>query len=199
MSKLRYNHAGFTLVSHLFRQFLVEENIDTEAAERVTISQFYKWVKGRRDVHAEYEYGLFPDKDELQEAYDIEDEHFEFVDNLLSKPFLACSHLYVWWPLLCMAGRKPLKNKPVAISLAISIQFSDGLTAHFPMPLGLQSEPYSDGMVLTLWRAQMSQIANMLRDSGLDEIHDLVEASGGKLATLEVTSEDEGNSDLGFG
>lgn len=194
MSKLRYNHAGFTLVAHLFRQYLVEEDLDTKEAEHVSIGSFYKWAKERRDDNE-----LFPDKAELQEFYEIDDEHFEFVEKVFSKPFFACSHLYVWWPLLCLSGRKPLKHKPIAISLAVSIQFDDGLTAHLPMPLGIQSEPFSDGMVLTLWRAQMSQISNMLRDTGLDHIHDTVEKTGNKIATLEVTSESDDTNDVGLG
>jgi hypothetical protein len=75
MSKLRFNHAGFTLVQHLFRQFLSDNELDTEQAQHVTIRQFYHWAQLRK-MGDEF----FYDKEELQQLYGLEEEHFELVE-----------------------------------------------------------------------------------------------------------------------
>lgn len=191
-SKLRFNHPGYTLMSHLFRRYLAEQDLDTKQAEAVTIRQFYTW--GHELAQESY---LFPDKELLQETYELDDEQFEFVTGLFANPFEATTHLYSWWPLLTLAARPQPKNKVSAISLAVSVQFADGLVAHLPMPLGLQSEPFTEGMVSALWRGQLVMIGQMLRARSLDELHDLVKSSGETSASLEVEVTETYISDIG--
>lgn len=179
-NKLRYDHPGYTLVAHLFRQYLVDNDIDTEQAEKVTIRQFYEWVvadQGEPTVDS-----LFPDKSALQETYDISDEVFEDITGVFSNPFDACARLYTWWPLLTLAARKPLTNTVAAIALTVSVHFKDGLDAIFTMPLKPDLGPFTDGLVSTLWRGQLVQVGTLLRSKGLDAIHS--EMSTGKLSTV---------------
>jgi hypothetical protein len=198
MSNLRFNHPGYTLVAHLFRQFLVEEDIDTKQAEFISIRKFYRWARRRIESNPAVELPLFPDKAKLQEVYDITDDNFEFISELFESPFEACAHLYTWWPLICLAARGPSKHNVQAISLAVSIRFEDGVTLHFPMPLGQQTEPYSDGLVLTLWRGQLAMVAHMMRSRSLDELHDIATAQGLTTASMEVEIQDDIESDIGL-
>jgi hypothetical protein len=170
-SPLRFDHPGFTLTGHLFRQFLVEEEMTTKDAEEVAIRTFYEWAMVRIESNPECELPLFPDKEELIELYDFNDEIFELVSALFENPFSACGQLYEWWPMFCFAGRRPLKHKIEAISLSAAIRFEDGHMAHIPMPTGAQAEPYTDGMIMTLWRGQLNRISQLLVVDGADSLH----------------------------
>jgi hypothetical protein len=193
MSKLRFNHAGFTLVQHLFRQFLSDNELDTEQAQHVTIRQFYHWAQLRK-MGDEF----FYDKEELQQLYGLEEEHFELVEKMLSDPFDAAVHLFSWWPLIVMAGRYKPKNKVAAISLAGSIRFEDNTTAHFLMPLGLQSEPFTEGMISALWRGQLMMLDRVLKEKSLDELHDEIAASGAPYVNFPVETDGTFVSDIGL-
>lgn len=197
-TNLRFGHPGYTLVAHLFRQFLVDNDLDTKEAEHVSIRKFYDWANEIKEENSTAEVPLFPDKDALQEVYDISDDDFEFINEIFDSPFDTCAHLYSWWPLLCLAGRLLPKNKILAISLAVSVRFEDGVTIHFPLPVGQQSEPFTDGMVMSLWRGQLSMIAHMLRDKSLDYFHDETVKRGLTQASLDVEFKENTDGDVGL-
>lgn len=193
MSKLRFNHAGFTLVQHLFREYLADNDLDTEQAQHVTIRQFYNWAQYRKA-----ETGLFPDQEELKKLYGLKDLTFWSTEHILDDPFDAAVHLFSWWPLIVMAGRYKPKNKVAAISLAGSIKFEDNTTAHFLMPLGLQSEPFTEGMISALWRGQLMMLDRVLKEKSLDELHDEITASGKPFVNFPVETDGTFVSDIGL-
>jgi hypothetical protein len=190
-AKLRFTHAGYTLISHLFRRYLTENDLDTQQAESVTIRHFYNWIQAQIELGK-----LFPDKDNLKEVYNLEDEPFEFVEELFSNPFSACAKLYSWWPLLTLAGRPKPRQKVTAIALTVAVQYEDGVIARFPMPLGLQSEPFTEGMALALWRGQITMVGQMLKSKSLDQIHDLITAAGETDANLDIAVSEQFVSDI---
>lgn len=190
-AKLRFNHAGYTLISHLFRRFLTETDKDTKEAETVTIRQFYNWIQAQIESG-----GLFPDRADLQELYEIDEDAFDFVEEMFDNPFNACAKLYSWWPLLTLAGRPKPKNKISAIALTVAVQYDDGVIARFPMPLGLQSEPFTEGMALALWRGQITMVGQMLKSKSLDEIHDIITAAGETDANLDIAVSEQFVSDI---
>ena len=186
---LRFGSATYTLVWHLFRRYVEEQELTTNEQEGIKIGDFYEWTQDQ--------FGLFPHKEDLEEAYDLGEEDFERVNQLLSDPFQAMSKLYTWWPMLALSGRKPLTHKPVSIALSVAIQFEDGHQAQIPLPLGGQPEPYTDGMVLTLWRGQLAQISDVLAVRGIDSLYEQV--CTGVEDTHELETEIPRNSGgLGF-
>ena len=180
MDNLRFDSPIFTLVQHLFRRFVVETEQSTEEAEHSTIREFVEW--------ANEQYQLFPDKEELEETYDFDEESFELVSKMMERPFLACGQLYSWWPLLVLSSRKPLKHKVKAISLAVAVKFDDDQVVHFPFPLEHEmSDPYTDGMILTLWRNQLNQAIDMVAAEGCDRIYEKCCGRGENVSTLLET------------
>lgn len=163
---LRFGHASFTLVGHLFRQMLAEHNVDTEAAESVSIEEFYAWSANRGNQHGT----LFPDRDELLEAYHLAEEDLISVEHTLSNPFRACAKLFSWWPAITMAGRKPPTLRVTAIAMIASIAMEDGTTVHLPMPEITDETALTDGLIATLWRSHMGLVSLYLRNKGLDGV-----------------------------
>ena len=169
---VRFQHPGFTLALHLFRQFLVENDKTTEDAAKATVKEFFYWLKERAVQNIALPFPLFPDAEELLETYDITDNDIMELSEQLDEPFEACSRLYRWWPMLCMSGRRPLKRKITGVTLGVNIEYDDGINANMYFPTREQSEPFTDGMIAVLWRHKTDEIIDLLSDVGSDEIYD---------------------------
>jgi len=187
--KLRYQSAPFTLVLHLFRRYLVDNDLDTSDAEQATIHEFYDWTQEQDE--------LFPDQSLLSEAYDLaedDEDAFEFVEQIFDSPFTACGHLTSWWPALVYSGRPPLKHPPVSIFLNVGVVFEDGQIATIPMPLGPQETPYTAGLILTFWRRQLEVVEELVRSQGIDFLHDSSCTDDDPTTTrnIEITKNPEG-------
>jgi hypothetical protein len=186
---LRFNHTGFTLAAYLFRQMLVEQNLDTEQAEYLSIKQFYEWVKEKQQncfSDTSVIDTLFPDKAELVAAYSLVDSDFELVINIFDNPFSACAQLYCWWPLISCFSRKPITPKILGIELSGKIFFEDGIEVTLPMTLGEQAEPFTVGMVCSLWRAQLVMLQQALRSTNLQQIHDAIDKENPSIVHIPV-------------
>lgn len=169
---LRYDSPAFTLTLHLFRQCLDELSLDSEQAEILRIKEFYAWLQIRREQHSFLDDPMFPDKDELQEFWGIGDSTFTALGRIFSDPFETCERVHPWWPLLSLAARRPLQHPIAGIKITLEINYEGGNNVVIPMPLGQQDEPYTSGMILTLWRAQLSQAINSLADIGFDNLYE---------------------------
>lgn len=178
MKNLRMNHPVFTLLAHLFRQFLAETDRTTEDAKHVRVRDFYRWAKARVKENVGCDYPLFPEAEELAELHGFTHANFQLVTQIMHDPFSACQQLYYWWPMLCLRGKNTGKHKAVAVSLGASIKYEDGTTAHIPLAVGPQCEPYMDGLLLTTLRTQLQLITNTVLAVGLDKIHDHAAVSG---------------------
>lgn len=171
MRNLRLSHPGYTLISHLFRQFLTEAEKTTAEAEGLRIRDFYNWAQARREANSFLPFPLFPDHEAVIQTYEVSCDLLRSIEQIFEDPFNTCQQLQTWWPMLCLAGRKPLKHKPVAVSLSAAIRYEDGTVAQVPYALGTQGEPYSDGMILTTLRAQLQIVTELLLRTGSDRLY----------------------------
>lgn len=185
MKSLRLDHPGLTLLLHLFREYLAQTDCATDVVEEMRIREFFAWTVERRIENEHLQHPLFPDHEELMRIYDVDEDTVVNIAQILSDPFTACQHLLVWWPMLTLSPRKPLKNKPVSVSLIASFKFEDGTLAHLPHIVGRQTEPYSDGLLLTVLNAQFAAITRALRSTGVDTIYSEVK-NGRQIAPIAV-------------
>lgn len=183
MSNLRFNHPAFTLTLHLFKNYLVEKDLDTEQAEKVTIKEFYEWVKERQEENAMLEHPAFPDLADILTKLDIDDEEFIYVENMFEDPFICVSNLHPWWPVIRLYLRKSPDIKVELISLTASIKYDNGVTAHLPMILPATSEPFNEGVIGSVWRSQLNVLTQTVTEKGLKAIYDQA-AVGGVIASV---------------
>lgn len=195
---LRYESPAFTLTLHLFRQCLDELSLDSEQAETLRIKEFFTWMQARREQHSFMEDPLFPDREELQESWGISDRTFAVLDKVLSDPLETCERVYPWWPLLSLAARRPLQCPISGIKITLEINYEDGNNVIIPMPLGQQDEPYTGGMILTLWRAQLSQAINSLAAIGFDKLHENHCESPGGNGVIDMSSNKKNIGGMGL-
>ena len=164
--KFRYGSPVFTLALHLFRRYATEEELDTEEMEKVTIQEFYEWGTMQTD--------LFPDREELKEFYDLEDDtEFDQIEKFFSSPFVMCEAFAPWWTVLTLSSRRRSKYTPVMASLTFCVYFDDGQVAKIETPFKAPiKDGVSDGLLLAVWQTQIQQVESLIRENGIDFLYD---------------------------
>jgi hypothetical protein len=193
MSNLRFDHPIFTVTLHLFRQYLVDNDLDTEEAEKVTIKQFYEWGQARREENSHENFPAFPDANQLLELYDITEEDLATVDELFEDPFNCVSELHIWWPLITLSTRGVPVNKISSIAIMASIKFENGYTIHLPKNLPLAKDAYGEGALISLWRSCLNAITEMVSVKTMDKIY-AENAIGGKTSSIVEVDQSSGQN-----
>jgi hypothetical protein len=188
MSTLRHDGGVYTLILNLFRCYVAASNLDTKEAETVNQKQLYEWVKELEILQG----SIFPDKEELLRVHpDLTEGSFELVEAIFSDPFKCCGALFNLWPSITLSSRKPAAIKVTKLVLSMAVEYEDGVVVNIAIPatpaMSGGGSTFTDGNIVTMWRAQLQQATTQLQELGSQGIHELY---GQKFAQIKQPNVD---------
>lgn len=161
---LRLDSVNFTLLSYVFKQYLVENNLTTEDAGRVVMAEFYEWLQQRPMV--------LDDRQGLAATYGITPEEFDFFEQkICSEPFAFMSVVNDLWPMLTH-GHVLSQHYPQRVKMILQFEFADrGLSFMTQMEPPDPKEPMAMAHVASMVRRLGYQISRNLLNTSLEEIY----------------------------
>lgn len=159
------------LLKHLFREMVVEHDLDTESMEDITMQGFVEWMAVNPDW-----YYRRNDDGSLCQQLELQASDAELVWCAIEDPWRAMFMLSPLWYLLCLSGRPVPRHKPVRVELTTSFHWDSEPTetGERVKALGVRSiissvnEPLTDGMFLSCLESVQTQQTRLFSEKGLD-------------------------------
>lgn len=158
----------FGIFKYLFGEWVAEQDYDTEQMQKANAGKFIDWCRANWALK----------QPELTALVDNmppgDDDPLATAGKLLDNDWNVWQVLFVWWPILSLAGRQPLQNRPAFLHVSFTFGFPDGRGVQLSIPTQNGGEEHfkHDGYLCALLRSQVERVIESIGEQGLDALYE---------------------------
>lgn len=158
----------FGMFKYLFGEWVEAQGFDTEQMRKAHAGKFILWCREQWGTDDNLE-------KKLNEAIpQLTADDYILARKLLFRDFEIWQVIFVWWPILSLAGRKPLQHKLAFTHVQFTFGFADGTGVQLTAEAQNKGEEHfkSDGYMCSLLRSQVENVIESVMKTGLDAMYD---------------------------
>lgn len=158
----------FGIFKCLFGEWIEAQGFDTEQMQKAHAGKFILWCREQWNADEDFEKKLAAAIPQLTA------DDYATARKLLFRDFEIWQVIFVWWPILSLAGRRPLQNKLAFAHVQFTFGFQDGTGVQLTVEAQNRGEEHfkSDGYMCSLLRSQVENVIESVMKTGLDEMHE---------------------------
>lgn len=168
MNNANTEQAIYHLVKLLVGEWSDELGFDTSQLEKQHPLTFVSWVR------ANWKAKVVDNWDVLHPAIGANDDTLQMAHDLLHSDKAVWNVFQIWWPMLRLAARPPLKHRIRKVSVIVSVEYADGreVTVQHDAPMGDSPSAKTDAAFVTLLSRLIDKIVDGLSTAGMDSMYD---------------------------